>query len=65
MSGMFCGCTKLTSLKFDSDTNNSVDVSSIFYGITTTGILYYPSEYADSYANIIAAIPSTWTAEAY
>lgn len=65
MSYMFSSCSGLLSVKFGNEANSSVDASGMFQSITTTGTLYYPSEYADSYANIIAAIPDTWTAEAY
>jgi surface protein len=65
MSYMFYACTGLTTVKLGNEANSSAKVTSIFNDITTTGTMYYPSEYADSYANIIAAIPSTWTAEAY
>jgi surface protein len=65
MDWMFYTCDALTSIKFGKNTNESASRNNIFKDTTTTGTLYYPSEYADNYANLIAAIPSTWTAVAY
>lgn len=64
---MFKDCTSLTEVYCMgapslSSTSKTIDM---FYGVETTGTLYYPAEYAQSYTNIINRIPSTWTAVAY
>jgi hypothetical protein len=64
LSIMFEFCLELKRLKFIGNVNVD-NTEQMFFFVTTTGTLYYPLEYADSYANIIAAIPDTWTAEAY
>jgi hypothetical protein len=64
-SYMFGNCSGLTSVKFGIRQYITTRTTSMFYNITTTGTLYYPSESYDGNLPFICAIPSTWTAEAY
>ena len=63
MSKMFENCNSLTEVKFRGNPKRLSNVSNMFYGIKTTGILYYPQEY--DYTKIINVLPSTWTAIPY
>ena len=69
---MFYNCTKLTSIIFGPKADVSKVVSSysnMFYNITTTGTLYYPIAYSDSWNYLLVTkrsstrFPSTWTAK--
>lgn len=61
----FNECSNLRSVTFRNAFNIDCSCEGMFKNIETTGTLYYPSEYADTYVNVIAEIPSTWTAVAY
>ncbi len=73
IGGMFRDCYNLNEVKFGGEFGShnlsyySGGVGDIypFHNINTTGILYYPAEFADSYTELIGHIPSTWTAVAY
>lgn len=60
MSYMFGSCIKLTSVKMGGDVSKVTNVGSMFNNISTTGTFYYNSQY--DYSNIIAVLPSNWTA---
>ena len=70
MSDMFVNYFSLTSVTFGSqaDVSKVTSYNSMFEGITTTGTLYYPSAYADSWNKLLVTqqsstkFPSTWTA---
>ena len=73
IGGMFRDCYNLNEVKFGGKfgSHNLSYYSGgegyiyPFHNINTTGTLYYPSEFADSYTELINCIPSTWTAVAY
>ena len=60
-ANMFINCNSLTTVKFVGGINPNVDASNMFSGVTTTGTLYYNSDY--DYSKVIEQLPSTWTAE--
>lgn len=60
MESMFQYCTKLTSVKMGGDVSKLTNVTNMFGNIPTTGIFYYNPQY--DYSNIIAVLPSKWTA---
>ena len=62
---MFANCCKLTYVQFRGNPVNLTNTYSMFGGITKTGRMFYPAEYAENYQIIIDQLPSTWTAIAY
>ena len=60
MTRMFNGCSNLTSVTFglQADVSKVTSYSDMFYGITTTGTLYYDGDY--DFSKIIEVKPSTW-----
>ena len=60
---MFENCYSLTEVKFRGNPKKLSNVSNMFNGIKTSGVLYYPQEY--DYSKIINVLPSTWTAIPY
>ena len=60
MSYMFNSCSKLQEVRFTGNPINLTNVSSMTLGISRTGTLYYPAEYADAYQIIINAFPTNW-----
>ena len=73
MSHMFGNCTRLASIKFGAQANisklDAFGYEKMFYGIATTGTLYYPSTYTSAWNNLLVTnqllcnFPSTWTAQ--
>lgn len=62
---MFRSCNKLTYVQFRGNPVNLTDTTDMFRGITSTGRMFYPAEYAENYQIIIDRLPATWTAIAY
>ena len=60
MNNMFESCDNLTEVRMGGDVSKVTNVSYMFRYIATTGTFYYNSNY--DYSNIIAQLPSTWTA---
>lgn len=73
IGGMFRDCYNLNEVKFGGEFasrtlyyyQGGAGYIYPFHNINTTGTLYYPAEFADSYTELIEHIPSTWTAVAY
>ena len=59
-SHMFSNCKNLTEVKMGVIGKRIISVLNMFNGITTTGTFYYNPQY--DYSEIIAVLPSTWTA---
>jgi surface protein len=58
----FQNCTGLEKIKLSGNPTSLGYIGQIFSSMSDSGILYYPTEYKDSYKNIIDALPSGWTA---
>lgn len=62
MYSTFCSCWKLTEVTMNGDVSKVTSVGNMFNQVNTTGNFYYNADY--DYSEIIAKLPSTWTAHA-
>jgi surface protein len=63
MSYMFEYCTVLVEVIMIGDISNVTNTNSMFYGVNTTGILYYDLAYKEYYTKL--PIPSPWRLKPY
>jgi surface protein len=63
MCYMFCECSNLKEVKFDNRAKRNVYAKHMFG--PNEAKLIYPLKYKQSYVDILAELPPTWTTETY